>query len=119
RLLEAEPGECDLSGWFGLVGAGPGLLLVDGLLAVDTRVADRTTTELLGTGDLLQPPVSDLDEMVESETIWRALATSRLAVLDANFAERVRSWPQILQSLFRRTERRSAELDVLRAISCQ
>jgi CRP-like cAMP-binding protein len=119
RVLEAEPGECDLSGWFAVIGGGPGLLLVDGLLAMDTRIADRTTTELLGTGDLLQPPVPDQDEMVESETIWRALQTSRLAVLDADFAQRVRSWPQILQSLFRRTERRATELEVLRAISCQ
>ena len=38
------------------VGRGPGLLILDGLLAVETRVADRTSTELLGAGDLLQPP---------------------------------------------------------------
>lgn len=119
RLLEAESGECDLSWWFAAVGDGPGLLIVDGLLAADTRVAGRTTTELLGTGDLVQPPGHDEDEMVESEMVWRALRTSRLAVLDADFADRVRSWPQILQSLFRRAERRSAELDVLRAISSQ
>jgi CRP-like cAMP-binding protein len=119
RLLEADTGECDLSALFAVVGRGPGLLIVDGLLAVDTRVVDRTITELLGTGDLLQPPVPDQDEMVESETIWRALGPSRLALLDADFAERVRSWPQILQAIFRRAERRSAELDVLRAISCQ
>src|SRR5690348_18390977 len=32
----------------------PGLLLVDGLLVAETRIADRTVTELLGSGDLLQ-----------------------------------------------------------------
>ena len=37
------------------VGAGPGLLILDGLIAVETCVADRTVTELLGAGDLLQP----------------------------------------------------------------
>jgi hypothetical protein len=119
RLLEAEPGECDLSSWFASAGRGPGLLIVDGLFALDTRVADRTSSELLGTGDLLQPPVHDDDEMVASETGWRALTPSRLALLDADFAERVRSWPQIQQALFRRAERRSSELEVLRAISSQ
>lgn len=119
RLLEAEAGECDLSSAFVVLGRGPGLLIVDGLLAVDTRVADRTTTELLGTGDLIQPHSPNDDEMVESETVWRALRPSRLALLDVDFAERVRAWPTILQSLFRRAERRSTELEVLRAISSQ
>ena len=119
RLLAAEAGECDLSSWFATVGAGPGLLIVDGLFAIDTRVADRTSSELLGTGDLLQPPGHDDDEMVGSETGWRALWPSRLALLDSDFTDRVRSWPQLLQAVFRRAERRSTELDVLRAISCQ
>jgi CRP-like cAMP-binding protein len=119
RLLEAESGECDLSPWFDRVGRGPGLLIVDGLLGVDTRVADRTTTELLGAGDLLQPPGRHDDDLVEREIVWRALAPSRLALLDTDFAERVRSWPQILNALFRRAERRSDDLDMIRAISCQ
>ena len=118
RLLDAEAGQCDLSSWFGVVGRGPGLLIVDGLLAVDTRVAGRTTSELLGSGDLIQPPERHDDEMVESDTVWRALRPSRLALLDTEFTERVRSWPQLLSALFRRAERRSTELDVLRAISC-
>ncbi|HTX31864.1 MAG TPA: helix-turn-helix domain-containing protein [Solirubrobacteraceae bacterium] len=119
RLLDAEVGECDLSSWFASVGRGPGLLIVDGLLAVDTRVADRTTTELLGAGDLLQPPGGHDDELVERETIWRALHASRLALLDSDFVDRIRSWPQILNALFRRAERRSDDLDVMRAISSQ
>lgn len=119
RLLDAEPGECELSSWFDAVGDGPGLLVVDGLFAVDTRVAGRTTTELLGSGDLLQPPGRHEDEMVEPHTVWRALTTSRLALLDSEFAHHIRSWPRILNALFRRAERRSHDLDVLRAISSQ
>ena len=119
RLLDAEAGECDLRSWFANVGRGPGLLIVDGLLAIDTRVAGRTITELLGIGDLLQPPGRHDDELVEHETVWRALNPSRLALLDTDFAERMRSWPQILNALFRRAERRSDDLDVMRAISCQ
>ena len=98
---------------------GPGLLIIDGLFAIDTRVADRTSTELLGAGDLLQPPDADQDEMVDCETVWRAL--------------RRPGWPCSTPSSpsacarGRRSCRRcsaapsgaSAELDVLRAISCQ
>jgi CRP-like cAMP-binding protein len=119
RLLDAEAGPVDFSYWFEIVGHGPGLLIVDGLLAVDTRVADRTITELLGSGDLLQPPGRHEDEMVDRETAWRALAPTRFALLDTDFAGRMRSWPQILNALFRRAERRSEDLDVMRAISCQ
>jgi CRP/FNR family transcriptional regulator, cyclic AMP receptor protein len=119
RLLDADPGACDLSSWFAVVGRGPGLLIVDGLVALDTRVADRTITELLGSGDLLQPPGRYEDELVDREMVWRALCPSRLALLDSEFAERVRSWPQILSALFRRAERRSDDLDMMRAISCQ
>jgi CRP-like cAMP-binding protein len=119
RLLDAAAGGCDLSPWFAVVGQGPGLLIVDGLLAVDTRVADRITTELLAAGDLLQPPGSRDDDLVEHETLWRALERTRLALLDSAFAERVRSWPQISRALFRRAERRSDDLDVMRAISSQ
>jgi CRP-like cAMP-binding protein len=119
RLLDADAGDCDLSAWFGVVGNGPGLLIVEGLIAVDTRVANRTITELVGGGDLLQPPGPHDDELVDCATAWRALHPSRIALLDGEFAARVRSWPQILNALFRRAERRAADLDVIRAISCQ
>ena len=34
RVLESEPGECDLEPWFSVLGSGPGLLILDGLVAV-------------------------------------------------------------------------------------
>src|SRR5277367_6832851 len=46
RVLEADTGECDLESWFAAVGHGPGLLILDGLVAVDTRITNRTVTEL-------------------------------------------------------------------------
>jgi hypothetical protein len=119
RLLDAETGACDLSSWFLAVGPGPGLLLADGLLAAETRVADRTVTELLGAGDLLQPPVEREDDMIGGGSSWRALHPTRLALLDGDFLERVRPWPQIAQAILRRAERRSSDLCLLRAISCQ
>lgn len=119
RVLEAEPGGCDLQPWLGVIGRGPGLLILEGLVAVDTQITDRTTTELLGSGDLLQPLSRHVDDMIERVASWRALRACRFAVLDAEFAERVRPWPQIGHALLRRTERRAEDLGVLRAISCQ
>jgi CRP/FNR family cyclic AMP-dependent transcriptional regulator len=119
RVLDADTGECTLEPWFAAVGRGPGLLILDGLVAVDTRIADRTVTQLVGSGDLLQPPSWDVDDMVERVASWRALSASRFALLDAEFAERVLPWPQIGHSLLRRTHRRADDLGMLRAISCQ
>ena len=88
-------------------GHGPGLLILDGLLAVHTRIVDRTVTELVGSGDLLQPMERRTDEMVERATTWRALRPTRFALLDEEFAQRVLPWPQIAHALLRRAERRT------------
>jgi len=119
RVLEADTGECDLEAWFAAVGHGPGLLILDGLVAVDTRITNRTVTELLGSGDLLQPLSRHVDDIVERVASWRALGACRFALLDTEFAERVLPWPQIGHALLRRAERRAEDLGVLRAISCQ
>jgi len=119
RLLDAEAGGCDLSGWFRAVGSGPGLLITEGLVAAETCVAGRTVAELLGRTDLLQPPGGNEDEMIGVCPAWRALRPTRLALLDEEFLERVGSWPQIPRALVRRSERRALDLGVLRAISCQ
>lgn len=119
RILHADTGECELHSWFGAVGDGPGLLVIDGLIALDTCVAGRTICELLGPGDLLQPTPELGDDMVDRECNWHALMATRLALLDGAFVERVRSWPQLLRALFRRAERRVADAAALRAISCQ
>lgn len=119
RVLAAETGECDLSASLVAVEKGPGLLVLDGLLAAEIRVAERTVTELVGSGDLLQPVSIEADEMIERFASWRALRPSRLAVLDADFAERIRPWPQITQALLRRAERRADDLGLMRAITSQ
>jgi CRP-like cAMP-binding protein len=119
RVLDAEAGACDLSRWFQAVDDGPGLLLLDGLIAVEACVGDRTATELIGPGDLLQPAFPLAENLLERAQAWRALSPTRFALLDAEFAERVRPWPQILNALLRRAGRRIADLDVLRAITSQ
>ena len=45
RVLHAPVGDCDLAPWFDAVGQGPGLLILDGVVAFQTRVGDRTALE--------------------------------------------------------------------------
>jgi len=119
RVLLAEVGECQLSRPLGELKGGFGLLVLDGLIAFDTCLDGRTATELLGAGDLLGPPCPRPDAMLACSHCWRVLSPARLALLDAEFAQRVRPWPQLSQALLRRASRRSCELDALRAIVSQ
>jgi hypothetical protein len=119
RVLEAEAGECDLGPWLTALSGGPGLLLIDGLLAADVSIADRTASELVGTGDLIAPAFRREEEMIEPVPSWRALVTTRLAILDGQFMERMGPWPQIVKALVRRAERRGDDLAFMRAICSQ
>ena len=119
RVLHAPVGVCDLAPWFAALDAGPGLLILEGVVAFETRVGDRTALELVGAGDLLQLPSQRTDDLLERWDGWRVLCPTRFALLDGDFAERVRPWPQIVQALLRRAGRRTADVDALRAITCQ
>ena len=73
KLLEAEVGDGDLSNWFDVARGGMGLLVLEGMLAFEMRVGDRTTTELVGAGDLLQAPTGRGDELLEGLGTWKIL----------------------------------------------
>lgn len=119
KLLEADVGESDLTSWFDVARGGMGLLVVEGMLAFEMRVGDRTTTELVGAGDLLQAPTGRVDELLEGLATWKVLCPTRLALLDAEFADRVRPWPQIGQAMMGRASRRTTDVNVVRAITAQ
>jgi hypothetical protein len=116
-VAEVEVGECQLWKRFSGAAQGPGLLILDGVIALDVHVGDRTATELVGGGDLLQPATTTEDDLIEHAEAWHVLVPARLAVLDAAFAERVRPWPQITHALLRRSARRARDLSVQRAIA--
>ena len=119
RLQEIGAGEFDLVPLLAQLRGGLGLLLVEGVVALDVQVGDRTASELVGSGDLLAPWTSDGDVvLLASETFSRALVNTRVAVLDAEFADRIRAWPQIVHALLRRAVRRTMELNVHRAATC-
>ncbi len=119
KLLEAEVGDGDLTNWFDVARGGMGLLVLEGMLAFEMRVGDRTTTELVGAGDLLQAPTGRGDELLEGLGTWKILCPTCLALLDAEFADRVRPWPQIGQAMMRRASRRTTDVNVVRAITAQ
>lgn len=118
-VFEIGVGDCDPAQWSSPGAASPGMLLLDGTIAVDVQVGNRTATELLGPGDLLQPWDPGADELLERSAKWHVLLPGRVAILDAGFAERIRPWPQILLALLRRAGKRASDLDVQRAIACQ
>ena len=96
-----------------------GLLIIDGVLARDVRIAGRWCSELLGPGDVLRPWDFDDDagDSVQSDSSWSVLEPARIAVLDERFARVVCRWPQIVAGLVSRTLRRSRWMAILLAIS--
>jgi CRP/FNR family transcriptional regulator, cyclic AMP receptor protein len=118
KVLVADPGECDLEPAFAALEHGFGLLIIDGLMAFDTEVGERTATELIGAGDLVSPSARRTDAMLMPTAVWRVLSRTQLALLDEDFAARMRPWPQIVQALLRRAARRTADIDEMRAIAC-
>jgi CRP-like cAMP-binding protein len=119
RVETISAGEFDLLPLLAQMQGGLGLLLVEGVVALDVQVGDRTTSELVGAGDLLAPWTSAADVvLLASEIFSRALVRTRVAVLDAAFAERIRPFPQILHALLRRAVHRTMELNIQRAATC-
>jgi CRP/FNR family transcriptional regulator, cyclic AMP receptor protein len=118
-VFDAEVGDVALAEPLHRAADGPGVLVLGGVVATSVRVGDRVAAELLGPGDLLEPDEFDPDELVSCLTDWRALTPGRFAVLDGDFAERIRPWPQLTHALLRRVERRAHNLNVQRAIASQ
>ena len=118
RVVEAPPGECNLGATLQGLGDGIGLLVLDGLIVFEAEVGERTAAELIGAGDLIQPSARGADAMLDRRERWQVLWPTRLGVLDCEFGERVRPWPEITRALLRRASRRTSDLDAIRAISC-
>jgi CRP/FNR family cyclic AMP-dependent transcriptional regulator len=103
-------------------GADPpqiGLLVIDGLLTRELTFAGRTSTELLGVGDVLRPWDLDVDEMepLAPEVHWFVHEPVRLAILDHRFAAVAVRWPTLIDAIIGRSMRRSRSLAFQLAIS--
>jgi CRP/FNR family transcriptional regulator, cyclic AMP receptor protein len=118
-IFDADVGDLLLSERLASATPGPGVLVLDGVLAVNVQVGDRVAAELLGSGDLVEPGQHEAEDLLACATEWRGLVPTRFALLDGDFAQRVRPWPQLMQALLRRMERRTRNLNVQRAIASQ
>jgi len=87
-----------------------GLLVLEGVVVRSLSVGGRQGLELFGVGDLLRPfePAGELRIMVPAEEGWWALTRARLAVLDARFTTRMCGYPEVINQLSGRLERRSS-----------
>jgi hypothetical protein len=95
-----------------------GLLVIDGLLTRELTVAGRTTTELLGAGDLLRPWDQDVSaSLLPTDVVWTVLDPVRLAVLDKHFAAVAARWPALVEALVGRAVKRVSSLALRLAIT--
>jgi CRP/FNR family transcriptional regulator, cyclic AMP receptor protein len=95
-----------------------GLLIVDGMVTRDLSFAGRTTTELLGAGDILRPWDDDLPfDALPFTAAWHVHAPTQVAVLDTRVAIASGRWPSLATALHARHVRRVRALAFQRAIA--
>ena len=87
-----------------------GLLVVDGVIVRSICVGSRWGVELFGAGDLIGPSeaADDVLAMVPAKVRSWALTRTRLAMLDASFTRRICGYPEVINQLSARLERRSS-----------
>jgi CRP/FNR family transcriptional regulator, cyclic AMP receptor protein len=116
RVLEAGPWEP--YGEFGDEPPTVGLLLLDGILTRDVVFVGRTTTELVGGGDILRPWDDDLEiDALPFRASWHVHVPSRVALLDARFALACGRWPALASAVGARHVRRARALAFQRAVA--
>lgn len=86
-----------------------GVAILEGLLARNVALGDRTATQLLGPGDVVDPwPTAD--ELLPCDVTWQVHEPCVLAILDARFAVAVRRWPNLAAVVERRLGERADRL---------
>jgi len=95
-----------------------GLLVIGGLLSRELVVADQTSAELLGPGDLVRPgQIGNRASLLPVDAVWSVLSPLTVAVLDRRFAGEVARYPEISCALLDRLGERSIRLATTQAIS--
>ena len=91
-----EPGPWDPCAELGDVYPVVGFLIVDGMVTRDLLFAGRTTTELLGAGDILRPWDDDIAfDALPFSASWNVHTPARVAILDTRVAIASGRWPSL------------------------
>jgi CRP/FNR family transcriptional regulator, cyclic AMP receptor protein len=116
RTLDVGPWEPGAEDW--PVAPTLGVLVLDGLVTRDIEFAGRTTTELVGAGDVLRPWEDETHfDPLPFAVAWHVHAATRVALLDARFALAAARWPVLAAAVSRRHVRRSRGLAFQLAIA--
>jgi hypothetical protein len=95
-----------------------GLFVVEGVLSRGVVIQGRRSAELLGPGDVLRPSASDdVDSSVDFDVAWEMLESTRLALLDSDFAKAIAPWPEFTGAVMDRIMRRAHALAFHLAVS--
>jgi CRP/FNR family transcriptional regulator, cyclic AMP receptor protein len=115
--LELGPGRCDA----GICDAGPsvgepfGLLVVEGLLVRDVRLAARKSTSLYGPGDILDLRTDEGSSLAAGvQLVCPEIAV--IALLDDRVLVAMREWPRMIPRLFALAMRQLERADINAAI---
>ena len=104
----------DIAGWDDVVSlkrSGIGLLILDGLLLRRVGIDGRYGVELLGEGDVLRPWLtSGVGSSIETTASWRAVAATRIAVVDDAATAAISRYPALVVEIVGRALRRSRNL---------
>jgi hypothetical protein len=116
RALEPGPWDPEAEQW--PVPPTLGLLVLQGVITRDIVFAGRTTTELIGAGDVLRPWEDDVQfDSLPFAATWHVHEPARLALLDARFALASARWPVLAAAISRRHVRRARSLAFQLAIA--
>jgi hypothetical protein len=116
RTLESGPWDPHSEQW--PVPPTLGLLVLEGVVTRDIVFAGRTTTELLGAGDVLRPWEDDVQfDPLPFGVSWHVHVPTRVALLDARFALASARWPVLAGAISRRHVRRARSLAFQLAIA--
>jgi hypothetical protein len=101
RALDLPVGPFDAQGIAPHPAGWLGLLLLDGVVAVERDAGRAHTSWLMGADDLVRP--WDMSEFsLLTGSAWRALSPTRIALLDADFSRRVGGIPLVTRELLAR-----------------
>lgn len=98
RVVDLAPGPFDMAALVSASRGWLGVLVLEGLLVAEVTAGRAHAAWLLGAEDLIRP--WDMSEIaLTRDVVWEARVPSRLALLDARFAQRADAVPGVTSAV--------------------